>query len=273
MAENVNATNAFENVINVSVQLPGVKVNRENFLRQIFAKYKDKNIDINKIVEKGPVAAGCDRELLKKISDGLIMERTSESSIASFCAGLPGGIAMAATIPIDLVQFFGMTLRLAQEIPYLYGADGMYDDKVLNDEKVKNQLILYIGAMFGVEQAIKCVQILSRQVAKTVIKELPKKALTKTTFWYPIIKQICKFLGIKITKESTAKAIAKALPVIGGVVSGILNFASMKPLASRLQSTLDKAAFNYTEKEMEQDIIYVTSISQTEESEQTVSVN
>ena len=29
---------------------------------------------------------------------------------------------MAATIPADVLQFFGMALRLAQELSYLYGA-------------------------------------------------------------------------------------------------------------------------------------------------------
>ena len=37
----------------------------------------------------------------------------------SFAAGIPGGLAMAATIPADVAQFFGMALRLAQELAYL----------------------------------------------------------------------------------------------------------------------------------------------------------
>ena len=36
--------------------------------------------------------------------------------------GLPGGVAMGVTIPADLAQFFGMSLRLAQELSYLFGA-------------------------------------------------------------------------------------------------------------------------------------------------------
>ena len=51
-----------------------------------------------------------------------ILAETSKSSAASFAMGLPGGVAMGVTIPADLAQFFGMSLRLAQELSYLFGA-------------------------------------------------------------------------------------------------------------------------------------------------------
>lgn len=44
----------------------------------------------------------------------IINERTIVSTGASFVAGLPGGLAMAATIPADMLQFYGIALRMAQ---------------------------------------------------------------------------------------------------------------------------------------------------------------
>ena len=44
-------------------------------------------------------------EEISNIANKLIMKRTSQSSIASFAAGIPGGLAMAATIPADS-QFY-----------------------------------------------------------------------------------------------------------------------------------------------------------------------
>ena len=115
--------------------------------------------------------------------------------------------------------------------------------------------------MFGVSGAVSGVRVLSTQVAKTALKKLPQKALTKT-FWYPIIKQIGKAIGIKVTKSAVAQGVSKAIPIIGGVISGGLNFASMMPMANRLQTTLDSAAFGYTEEQMEKDIIEIESISE-----------
>lgn len=239
-----------EEIICKAIQIPGVKVDRNKFLAEIFSSKVDL---LENIVNNGPIGAGITREEINNIANRLIMKRTSQSSIASFAAGIPGGLAMAATIPADILQFFGMSLRLAQELSYLYGADDLWENGKIDDEKVKNQLILYCGVMFGVSGAVSGVRVLSTQVAKTALKKIPKKALTKT-FWYPIIKKICSFVGYTLTKKTLASGVSKAIPVIGGVISGTINFASMMPMARKLNDTLDNATFDYSEEEFNRDI-------------------
>ena len=136
----------------------------------------------------------------------------------------------------------------------------MTKDGDFDDESVRNRLILYCGVMFGVSGAISGVRVLSSQIAKVARKKLPQKALTKT-FWYPIIKQIGKAVGIRVTKSTAAQGISKAIPVIGGVISGGLNFASMLPMAKRLYISLDKACFDYSDEELEADISEMENIS------------
>lgn len=237
---------ALEAIINNAVQIPGVKVDRQKFLGECFAK---EDVDTQQIIDLGPIGAGCTREDLARIANKLILVRTSTSSAASFAMGIPGGLAMGLTVPADTLQFFGMSLRLAQELAYLYGAQDLWKDGQIDDEIVRGQLILYCGVMFGVSGAAAGVRILSSQLAKTTLKKLPQKALTKT-LWYPIVKQVGKLVGVKVTKDTVAKGISKAIPVIGGVVSGGLNFASMLPMAKRLAVSLDKANFDYTEDEI-----------------------
>lgn len=239
-----------EDVIGASVQIPGVKVNRNKFLAEQFAA---DGINIQEIIDIGPIDAGIAREEIDKLANKLIIKRTSQSSIASFVAGIPGGLAMAATIPADILQFFGMAIRLAQELSYLYGAQDLWVDGKVDDERVKSQLIMYCGVMFGVSGAVSGVRVLSTQIAKTTLKKIPQKALTKT-FWYPVVKQIGKAIGVKVTKTAVAQGVSKAVPVIGGVISGGLNFASMMPMAKRLYIALDKAAFDYSNDELDADI-------------------
>lgn len=253
---NIEKEVALESIVTTAVQIPGVKVNRNKFLAETFS---DIDIPIQEILDLGPVAAGVSQETLAKISGKLIFNRTSQSSIASFVTGIPGGLAMAATIPADVLQFFGMSLRLAQELSYLYGAQDLWQDGQIDNEKVKTQLLLYCGVMFGVSGAVSGVRVLSTQIAKTTLKKLPQKALTKT-FWYPMIKQIGKALSIKVTKNTVAQAVSKSIPVISGVISGGLNFASLLPMANRLQSALNSASFNYTEEDLEKDLIEIESI-------------
>ena len=141
---------ALETIINSAVKLPLVKVSRNEFLTIEFADYPDK---LEKIIASGPVQAGIPREMLSKHANKLILARTSQSSVASFAAGIPGGFAMAATIPADVMQFFGMSLRLAQELAYLYGAEDISGNGSFESDDVKNRLILYCGVMFGVSGA------------------------------------------------------------------------------------------------------------------------
>jgi hypothetical protein len=255
MENQIGKEYALETIVLNAVKIPGVKVSRHGFLENTFAKMP---YDTERIIAEGPVNAGVTREELKKLAAKLIFTRTSESSIASFLAGIPGGIAMAATIPADILQFFGISLRLAQEISYLYGAEDLWKDGQVDEERVRNQLLLYCGVMFGVSGAVSGLRVLTAQIAKTIAKKLPQKALTKT-FWYPIVKSIGKALSIKVTKATVANGLSKAVPVIGGIVSGSLNFISMMPMANRLQNTFDKACFDYTAEEYNADLDVIES--------------
>ena len=137
---NVEKELALETIITTAIQIPGVKVNRDKFLAEMFVT---ENVAIQDVLDLGPIAAGILQERITELSNKLILKRTSQSSAASFVAGIPGGLAMAATIPADVMQFFGMALRLAQELSYLYGAQDLWQGGQVDDEKVKNQLLLY----------------------------------------------------------------------------------------------------------------------------------
>lgn len=85
-----------------------------------------------------------------------------------------------------------------------------------------------------------------------MLKKLPQKALTKTIY-YPIIKKSAGIIGVKITKQTFAKGVSKIVPVLGGIISGGLTYASMKPMGRRLKDTLAES-INYTEEEFDKDI-------------------
>lgn len=250
------------NIVSTAIQVPGVKVDRNSFLRDQF-KDADPNL-IARIIKEGPIAAQITREELKKKAKKLINERTIFSTSASFVAGLPGGLAMAASIPADMLQFYGVALRLAQELAYLYGEPSFWEGEEIDDDKVKNQLILYCGVMLGATGAAQTVRVLSSALAKQAMKKIPQQALTKT-FYYPIIKSIVKFFGGNMTKQVFGKGVSKVIPVVGGVVSGGITFATMKPMGARLAATLDEAYFDYTEDEFNEDWNDIVEVINSEE--------
>lgn len=256
---------SLENVVATAIQVPGVKVNRELFLREQFQKESKELIDA--IVENGPVNAQVSQETLRKMAKKIINERTLVSTSASFVAGLPGGLAMAATIPADMLQFYGVALRMAQELAYLYGEADLWNGEFLDNDKVTNQLILYCGVMLGASGAAQAVRVMSSAVAKQILKKLPQKALTKT-FYYPIVKGICKFFGVSMTKSLFAKGVSKAVPILGGVVSGGITFATLRPMGQRLADTLDDAHFSYTEEDFHEDWEDIVEIGEDETTEE-----
>lgn len=254
MAEQLNTDSAIIQVIELAVQIPGVKVNRDSFLMSVFQK-KNQELKEN-ILALGPIEAGIDRDELMKLARSLVVDRTMKSTALSFAAGLPGGLALVATIPADTIQYFGMALRLAQEIAYLYGEDDLWSEGNLKEEKVMNTLIIYSGVMFGAGGAAATLRVLASQLGKQALKKIPQMALTKT-FYYPLVKSIVKFFGGRMTREVFGEVVAKAVPILGGIVSGGITFATLRPQGFRLANVFDEAKFSYSKEEMEADLMEI----------------
>lgn len=49
---------------------------------------------------------------------------------------------------------------------------------------------------------------------------------------------MAKWIGVKLTKDMFAKGVSKAVPIIGGMTSGMLTFVTFKPMANKLQKEL-----------------------------------
>lgn len=235
-------------VVNESLKLPFIKIDRSEFLIKKFGEQVD---DIQKLIDEGPQVF-FSKEELDESAKKVINANVLQSSSLSFASGLPGGFAMAATIPADIAQFYGYSLKLAQEISYIYGYNNMWSDQGELTEDAKNTLILYLGVMLGVTSAGAAVRILSNKMALQALKKIPQKALTKTIY-YPIIKKVMAIFGTKLTKATFAKGVSKFIPLFGGAMSGTMNYISLKPMANRLKDELGKN-INYTTKDFEQDI-------------------
>jgi hypothetical protein len=249
---NSEKSNSLELILTNALKVPGVKVNRTEFLSKALADHVGYN-DLVIVLEKGPIEAGININTLDKLAKSLIEKRTLQSTGASFAAGIPGGLAMAATIPADTLQFYGVSLRLAQELAYLFGYKDLWEDDQVDAERVRGELTLFLGVMFGVGGAASALKVLSSKIAQQVLKKLPQKALMKTIY-YPIIKKVAATVGVKVTKKTFAQGVSKAIPLLGGVISGGLTYASMKPMGTRLRTTLYESVNNYSKDDLDNDL-------------------
>jgi hypothetical protein len=237
MSDKVN----FEMIINQAAQLPLVKIDRREFLFSAFNKSYD-NETMDRILEYGPVHAGINKNKIHKSAKSSIDFETAKVTAISTITGVPSGLAVIGTIPADLAQFYGHILRIAQKLAYLYGYPELSDNGEI-DDAVKNLLILFIGVMSGVQAAETAVAKISASLAAKAVNQLPKTALTKGVV-YPIVKKVARAFGANMTRDIFAKGVGKAIPIMGGVISGALTLATFKPMANRLQKHLSDIVFN-----------------------------
>jgi len=224
-----------QDILSTAIKLPGVRINRQKFLSKELSPLFPKET-VKKAIELNPAQAEIPREAINTIAKQVINYETNKVSAISFAAGIPGGFAMAATIPADIAQYFGFMLRVLQKLAYLYGFPEFEfnEDEIADD--TMNQMLIFLGVMFGVQGANAAVKKIADTFAQKVAKSLAQKALTKGTI-YPIVKKIATQLGFKMTKQIFANGVAKIVPVVGGVVTGGLTYATFKPSCKKLMNS------------------------------------
>lgn len=213
-------------------KLPVIRVDRDAFLRQQFANSEY----LDEILEHGPQHVYTTDSLRRK-ADGVIKQSTNRTTLATFVSGIPGGPVAVAAGSADVAQYFGFAINLAQKIAYLFGEDDLFSGESELNEGAKVRVLAYLGVMLGASGSTVVVGKIAREVGKNMGKKIAQQPLTKTV-WYPLLKKIGAMVGKKVVKESVGKAVTKVVPVVGGAISGVITYATFKPMGGRLADVL-----------------------------------
>jgi len=251
-------------LILMALKIPGVKINRAEFLRkELYKNHSNEEIEI--AIANTPAKAGIPKEEIDKIANEVIkFERNAVSGISA-ALGMPGGVAFVASIPADIAQYYGYMLRAAQKMLYLYGFPQLdtSDKSVVLDSETLNSLTICLGVMYGVAGANNAIKGIAKALAAGVEKKLLRAALTKGTI-YPIVKSIAKWFSIRMTKQVFAGFFKTAIPLVGGVVGGGLTFATFGPCCDKLKNTLqDTMLSNPDHKSTEEEEEFYQNIENT----------
>lgn len=165
-----------EDVLRQTLKIPLVRIDRDKFLKKELSKICTEDV-VALAIARNPAYAGIDRSTMDKIAQQAITYETNTATATSFTAGLPGGFAMAATIPADITQYFSHILRVMQKLAYCYGFDNfnLTDEEI--DEETLNQIMTFLGVMFGVSGANQGVRALAEVAAKKVSRSLAQKSV------------------------------------------------------------------------------------------------
>lgn len=227
-----------EDIIIMGLKIPGICINRNEFLQGELIKDYPQDI-IDDAIAFNPAHAGITTDEIEKYANEVIKyERNCVSGISAALSA-PGGIAMAATIPADIAQYYGYMLRVTQKLLYLYGFPeiDLTEKGKKFDTETLNILTLCLGVMYGVAGANSALKTVAQALGSGVQKQLMKKALTKGTI-YPIVKNISKWFGVRMTKEVFTGFFKHAIPVVGSVIGGSLTYISFKPCCDKLKVSL-----------------------------------
>ena len=260
MDENGNGEIDIEDVIVKGLRVPGIKINRANFLqKELLKRYPQEMID--EAIRTNPMSAGIKPKDIDEIADQVIEHERRGVSGISTALSMPGGAAMLATIPADIVQYYGYMLRATQELLYLYGFPeiDVNENESKFDSETINILIVCFGTMYGVVGANNALKSIAKGFGLGVEKKLMRTALTKGTI-YPIVKSVASWFNVRMTKEIFAGFFKKSIPVIGGVIGGGLTYLSFKPCCVKLKESLQDTILsnkNYKEENGLIDIVDV----------------
>ena len=247
-----------------AASLKVVKIDRGEFLRTTIKKHCPE-VDATLAVASTPIEAGVTPRDLDQIAIDVIEFETKKCAGLSFLAGIPGGVALAGTVPADLAQYFAHVMRVEQKLAYLYGWQTFLSPEDEVDDETLMKLIVLMGVMLEVGGVANSVTKFATDVAqKSIARTIERQALTKTFFYTPM-KKVLRVLGVNLTKQTFAKGVSKVVPVVGGVVSGGLTYASFKPGAERLRRYLRELPTSGIDIEASPDIAVIRERMRAEE--------
>ena len=219
-------------VLETSLRLPFVNVNRDEFLTKELSKFCTP-MEVMTALEDTPLKV-LDKKEIDKLANQCISYHLTMACGTSALMGLPGGWWMAGTIPTDLTQFYGQILSLMQKLIYLYGWPSLTNVNQQLDDESLNIMTLFVGVMMGNKLAVEALTKVVGQMSKSAGIRISESLMT-----HYVIK-IAQWIGINLTKEGFAKGVGKVLPLVGAPISATITYYTFRPMARRLKKHLDE---------------------------------
>lgn len=214
-----------------------LQISQEDIMKLLDKLYDSSNSGIPKV---SPPIDQLANDYLSKASDtegaakSFINYQIAKCTTSGFVTGLGGLITLPITLPANISSVLYVQMRMIACLAYMGG----YDTK---SDQVQT-LVYACLAGISLDQVVKQIGVkVGMKLANTMVKRIPGKVLTK----------INQKVGFRLlTKFGTKGAlnIGKAIPLVGGVISGGFDFAETKIIADRAYKMFILNDFSHPEK-------------------------
>lgn len=211
----------------------GAKISQEEIMKLLDKLYEQSAHGIAKVSPSIEVLAS---DYLQK-SDGVdtaakkfVKYQVAKCATSGFITGLGGLITLPVAIPANVGSVMYVQMRMIACLAYMGGYD-------IDSDQVQT-LVYACLAGISVDQILKQAGIqFGEKFAMAMVKKIPGEVLTK----------INQRVGFRfLTKFGTKGVIniGKAVPVVGGIISGGFDFAETKAIADRAYKMFINGDFN-----------------------------
>jgi hypothetical protein len=218
--------------------MPGARIDRTSFLRKELSKRFSEDV-VTRAIDSRPSEAGIPKSAIRSIAKSSIAWHRAGVSATSFTLGIPGKWWMTGTVPADLTQFFWHVSVILQKLAYLYGWPAIAEQEGELDDETLLVFTTFVGVMFGAGTASKVLGELAERLADQMLTRLPRKALTKWGI-YRLSKEVAKWIGVRLTKQTFARWISKSIFLISGFLSGGISWVAFSKMCTRLRKHLEE---------------------------------
>lgn len=146
-----------------------VHVDREQFLRKSLLAYVSSEQVEKSLQSKQPTAC-LTKEQRKQLADACIRKRCLYVGGLSAVTSLHGALGTVLLMPVDCAQFAYHTLKLAQELYYIYGTKQMFSFK--SKEELEVLLYMMVGADCAISIAGSTLSALGQKLYQTAMRKL-----------------------------------------------------------------------------------------------------
>ncbi|MBU1241057.1 hypothetical protein KKF84_19230 [Myxococcota bacterium] len=229
-------------ILQKALKLPSVRVSKHEWFNKVLSPFTSDE-SVNAAIESSPLVSGLEPRTLKRIAERTVRAHRRGVTALSLVTGLPGGIAIVGAVPADLAQFFWHLLKVSQKLTLLYGwppllgTDGSSEEA---DEQTRLLITVFMASMFGSDRA----DDLLVELHKTLVsqKGLGAAELLEAAGLAENARDLEQWMGHTVARDSLTKALARVVPVIGGIFSGTLTYIAF----SRMGKHLDDLLFRLT---------------------------